>query len=30
MTHTIEITPKLEAGEELRLNSVCMAGGRVL
>jgi lysophospholipase L1-like esterase len=29
ITHTIEITPKLEEGEELRLNSLCVAGGRV-
>ncbi|MGE9295470.1 MAG: GDSL-type esterase/lipase family protein [Puniceicoccales bacterium] len=28
--HTIEITPLLEPGEELRLNSVCVAGGNVL
>ncbi|WPJ95809.1 SGNH/GDSL hydrolase family protein [Coraliomargarita algicola] len=30
ITHTLEITPKLADGEELRLESVCVAGGAVL
>ncbi len=29
-THTLQIRPLLESGEELRLNSVCVAGGSVL
>ncbi len=27
VTHTIEITPNLVPGEELRLNSICIASG---
>lgn len=27
--HTLEIIPLLEAGEEFRLNSICVAGGKV-
>ena len=27
--HTLEIIPQLKPGEQLRLNSVCVAGGRV-
>ncbi|MGE9296056.1 MAG: SGNH/GDSL hydrolase family protein [Puniceicoccales bacterium] len=29
VTHTLEIRPLLKAGEELRLNSICIAGGCV-
>jgi len=30
VTHSLEIRPRLKAGEELRLNSVCVAGGSVV